>query len=251
MSRQYTVIKDRLDLRDHIYRSESIGDVNTLPVEVDLRDNFTFDAFDQLQLGSCTANALAAFRMYFLGLSGATPIMLSRLFIYYFERLAEGTVRQDSGAMIVDGMKVLQQMGVCPELEDEYNIAKFTQRPSDKAIQDALQYRISAYQRIVGVNALQAALAEGKPVVAGFTVYESFESQAVATTGIAVMPKRGERVLGGHAVLIVGYKKIKGKLYFIVRNSWGTKWGDKGYFYMPVSYFTKGLVSDMWTGTVA
>jgi C1A family cysteine protease len=84
--------------------------------------------------------------------------------------------------------------------------------------------------------------------IEGTAVYESFESAAVARTGKVPLPKRGERVLGGHAVLVVEYKQIGRSLYAIVRNSWGTDWGEKGYFYMPKTFFDKGYVSDMWTG---
>jgi len=80
------------------------------------------------------------------------------------------------------------------------------------------------------------------------SVYESFETDRVAKTGIVPVPKKGELVLGGHAMLIVGYKKIRQTLYFIVRNSWGTGWGDKGYCYIPTSFITRGIIFDLWTG---
>ena len=90
-------------------------------------------------------------------------------------------------------------------------------------------------------------LASGCPISFGFTVYESFESEAVAQNGIVPMPQPGERVLGGHAVVAVGYKPIKGQLYFECRNSWGESWGDHGYFWMPSAYVASPtLASDFW-----
>lgn len=87
-------------------------------------------------------------------------------------------------------------------------------------------------------------LAEGYPFVFGFTVYESFETRKVVETGIASMPRKKERVLGGHAVLAVGYNQKDKR--FLVRNSWGTGWGKNGYFTMPYEYL-KTLAADFWT----
>jgi C1A family cysteine protease len=241
---KYHLTADKPDSRDKLYEYTR----KSLPIEVDLRSKFPAEPFDQGRLGSCTANTLVGLREYLLAKDSLPYTHLSRLFLYYFERYLEGTVNKDSGAMLRDGMKVLQKMGVCPELDDEYDIAKFTERPSDKAIADAAQFKISTYHRVTSVSALQSALVSGLPVAIGFIVYESFESKQVAEAGIVPFPKSYERQLGGHAVLVVGYKQINNKLHFIIRNSWGTEWGDKGYCYMPVEFFTKGIVVDMWTG---
>jgi len=86
----------------------------------------------------------------------------------------------------------------------------------------------------------------GFPIAAGFTVYDAFESDTVATNGMLSMPGPTEQMLGGHAVLIVGYDDARG--VFIVRNSWGADWGDRGYFYVPYGYFTDAdLATDFWT----
>ncbi len=96
------------------------------------------------------------------------------------------------------------------------------------------------------LNQMKGCLASGYPFVFGFTVYESFESEQVAKDGHAPMPKPGEQVLGGHAVLAVGYDDVN--QWFIVRNSWGTGWGMQGYFTLPYAYLTnRGLASDFWT----
>ena len=100
------------------------------------------------------------------------------------------------------------------------------------------------------LTALKSALAEGFQVAIGIQVYDSFESNQVAQNGVVPLPRRGEQFLGGHAVLAVGYKDdamIKGRGVVICRNSWGESWGDKGYFYLPYSYFVS-YVTDMWTG---
>lgn len=247
MKRVYNLKADHLDLRDYIHCPISITHPKELPNVIDHRSQCS-PIVDQGELGSCTANAIASgFREYLLLQAERPWVALSRLFLYYEERLLEGTVNEDSGAEIRDGMKVLKTIGVCPESEDTYDITKFTTPPTVKNISDANQYKISMYQRVSDLTMLKTAVAEGKTVVIGFKVYSSFEGDSVAQTGIVPMPNIEEELLGGHAVLVVGYDDTK--QWAIVRNSWGAEWGDKGYFYLPYQYWTKNLIMDMWTGT--
>jgi len=171
---------------------------------------------------------------------------VSRLFIYYYERLIEGTVRQDSGAQIRDGIKVGYTYGAPLESLWPYNVSHFTHVPSPAAIADAAKRKITKYQNAADITAVKDALAAGFPVVIGFSVYESFQDPSVANTGIMPMPNvNTEQLLGGHAVCIVGYDDHK--QHFIVRNSWGPDWGDKGYFYMPYGIIQNPqLSSDFW-----
>ena len=120
-------------------------------------------------------------------------------------------------------------------------------KPTANAYKEALKHQAITYQRLtMSLSHMKGCLAAGYPFVFGFTVYESFESQAVTKNGKVPMPKHGEKSLGGHAVLTVGYNDSSQQ--FIVMNSWSTKWGDKGYFYMPYAYLTNtGLASDFWT----
>ena len=171
---------------------------------------------------------------------------LSRLFIYYNERAIEHSVRSDSGAMIRDGIKTLAKQGVCPEQKWPYVIAAFTKKPPAPCYTAAKQHTISSYHRIGSLNEMRACLAEGYPFVFGFSVYQAFESAAVAKNGVLNLPKRGERQLGGHAVCAVGYDDQAKRL--LVRNSWGPRWGQKGYFTMPYDYAAnRDLADDFWT----
>jgi len=238
----YGWIPDRPDHRDYLYRA--IAPRIKLPPKIDLRHECS-PVENQGQLGSCTANALAG-HVQFLELykGKGTYTDLSRLFIYYNERAEEGTVDSDAGAMIRDGIKVLAQYGVCPEPVWPYDIAQFTRKPTASCYKQALKYRIESYHRLQTLNEMLNCLADGFPFVFGFTVYESFESLKVAQTGIAPMPKKSERALGGHAVMAVGYDQKQKR--FIVRNSWGTQWGQAGYFTMPYQYL-ETLADDFWT----
>ncbi len=244
--KKYGWVPDLPDYRDQLFAAPPLY-LGALPAKVDLRPACP-PVYDQGQLGSCTANAIAA-AVEFEQIKQKLPKVFapSRLFIYYNERAMEGTVGQDSGAQIRDGIKSVGQLGDCPETEWPYNISKFAQKPSPQCYKDALQYRALSYQRVArSLNEMKGCLASGFPFVFGFTVYDSFESQTVAKTGIMPMPSPGEQVIGGHAVMAVGYDDSKQR--FIVRNSWGTGWGLKGYFLMPYTYMLQpGLSSDYWT----
>jgi len=201
---------------------------------------------DQGQLGSCTGNALAG-ALEFLERKTSSPFTdLSRLFIYYNERVIEHSVKSDSGAQIRDGVKTLAKQGVCSEKKWPYVVSKFESKPTTACYTEAKRHIISTYHRILTLDEMRTCLAEGYPFVFGFTVYEAFESQEVSRTGIVNLPGAAERVVGGHAVLGVGYDD--GQRRFIVRNSWGPKWGQHGYFTIPYVYLaSRNLADDFWT----
>ena len=130
----------------------------------------------------------------------------SRLFIYYNERALEGTVGSDSGAQIRDGIKSVAQWGDCPETEWPYDISQFAIQPPQSCYADASKHLALVYESVdQDLNDLRGCLAAGFPFVFGFTVYQSFESDDVAQTGIVPMPRWFERPIGGHAVMAVGY----------------------------------------------
>ena len=231
----------RPDLPDQRDLPFSLFAPATLPKKVDLRASCP-PVYDQGQLGSCTANGIGAAIEFGINKQSLPDFMPSRLFIYYNERVIENSVKSDSGAQIRDGIKTAAKDGVCPEKEWPYKVSKFKTRPPAKCYTDALKNVILKYERLTGIKDYKTALASGYPFVFGFTVYESFESDEVASTGIVPMPSGS--ALGGHCVMAVGYDDDKS--WFICRNSWGPKWGDKGYFYLPYQYFTPSLTDDFW-----
>jgi len=244
--KRYGWVRDLPDQRDHLYAAPARV-LQSLPAAVDLRSNCP-PVYDQGDLGSCTGNALAGADQFDqLRQDSTNPFTPSRLFIYYEERKIEGTVDSDSGAQIRDGIKVLASEGAPPETDWPYDITQFAVQPPPQAYADALQYKVTSYQRVVqNLAQLKGCLAAGFPFVFGFTVYESFESDEVAASGVVNMPGLLEQVVGGHAVMACGYSDAQQR--FIVRNSWGEDWGQAGYFTIPYAYLlSRDLASDFWT----
>jgi C1A family cysteine protease len=245
-SKGYGWIPDLPDQRDFLYAAP-MAFLRALPDSADLRDQCP-PVYDQGQLGSCTANAIGG-AIEFDQMKENLPQVFvpSRLFIYYNERVIEGTVSSDSGAMIRDGIKSVAKQGACPEPMWPYMIDKFRLKPSATCYTEAAKHTAASYQRLIqSLSQMQGCLASGYPFVFGFTVYESFESSTVARIGHAPMPGSSERVLGGHAVCAVGYDNDK--RWFICRNSWGTSWGMSGYFTLPYDYLANSdLSADFWT----
>jgi C1A family cysteine protease len=243
---KYGWLPDLPDARDHLYAAP-MAVLSKLPASVDLRPKCP-PVYDQGQLGSCTGNAIAGAIQFGRRKAKQKPDFVpSRLFIYYNERVIEHTVNTDAGAQIRDGIKCAVNQGACNEKTWPYNIAQFTKQPPAAAYQEAKKYQVTSYSRVTQtLSQLKGCLANGYPFVFGFTVYESFESQQVAQTGVMTMPAPKEKVVGGHAVLAVGYDDASQR--FIIRNSWGPGWGQKGYFTMPYAYITESnLADDFWT----
>src|SRR5205085_7612477 len=143
------------------------------------------------------------------------------------------------------GIKTVNKQGACREKATwPYDISKFTLKPPAPAYAEAADHKVVGYQRIIrDLHQMKGCLASGYPFVFGFSVYSSFMSHAVATTGHAPLPNpHAEEMEGGHAVAAVGYDDAHHR--FICRNSWGTGWGMKGYFTLPYAYLLDANLSD-------
>lgn len=232
---------DKPDKRDYIY----LPTRPSTPNKIDLRE-FCTPIEDQGTLGSCTGNAIAgAIELLNKRMKKQTDV--SRLYIYYYERLYEGTVNYDSGAYIRTGIKACYNYGASLERLWPYDVSKFRNKPSNIANLDGAKRKVTLYERILNHDGCLDSISNGYPVIVGFDVYSSFENPFVTRTGVMSYPNVAtERLLGGHAVLLVGYDKASNM--YIARNSWGPNWGDKGYFYMPFQVIQNtNMSSDFWT----
>jgi C1A family cysteine protease len=246
--KRYGWIPDLPDHRDRLFTLPQPA--APLPPRVDLREGCP-PVYDQGELGSCTAHAIAGAVEFALTRQNAVDVFTpSRLFIYYNERVVEGTVNEDSGAMLRDGIKSVARLGAPHERLWPYDIARFRAKPGPSAYHDGLRHQALLYRRIVQqIDPMKGCLAAGFPFVFGFAVYESFESARVAHTGVVPLPTPYETLLGGHAVLAVGYDDEQSS--FVVRNSWGDRWGDRGYCTMPYAYLADANLSDdFWVITL-
>lgn len=239
IGRKYGFKRQLMDHRDFKYALIKPQGV-VLPSSVDLSGKCG-TPFNQGQLGSCTANALAG-AMDFI----RQGLIASRLFIYYNERVIEDTVSYDAGANLRDGIKSLASQGVCRETLWAYDVFKFAVKPPQACYDLALKDVIKSYHALDTLDDMKSCLAEGFPFVFGFTVYPEMESADVARNGIVPMPKKGESPLGGHAVMAVGYDDETN--LFKIMNSWGPLWGKAGFFFLPYDYLSNpNLASDLWT----
>jgi C1A family cysteine protease len=230
---RYGYRPDLGDPRDHNYQATGA----VLPPSVDLRSRLPAP-WDQGQLGSCTAFGIGAVVCFLHGFVG------SQLWLYYNERKIEGTIRQDAGAEIRDGIKVVSKLGLPLEAAWPYVISRFRKAPPAAANKAAKQELVSEYQRLNGATDYLDCLASDFPFVVGISVFESFESDAVASTGKVPMPAKNEQVIGGHCIAVVGYTPQHD---FICRNSWGTGWGMTGHFILPNAYLASSdLATDAW-----
>ena len=247
--------RDKVDERDYLYKAIRPSEVR-VPDKVDLR-NLCSPIENQGYIGSCTASAIAG-NLEFLEnkersrkcclcqifIPKATDI--SRLFVYYNERKLIGTVNEDSGAYLRDGMKTLNQDGWCTEKLWPYNSDKWSTEPTKQCYDDARQRTISTYNKLETEQDRIDCLATGYPFVFGIDIFKSFTSDPKSyREGIIPMPNPStEQFLGGHAVCAVGYNKEESR--FLCRNSWGEAWGDEGYFTIPFEYL-KLYGADFWT----
>ncbi len=248
--KRYGALPDIPDQRDiwtafpktiKYYQSPDLRKTNLLP-----------DIFDQGELGSSVAHALLAAYIFSLKKEGIdTEIKLSPQFIYYNQRLIAGTVECDAGASIRDGIKVLERLGVCSEEQYPYDLNYFRDKPTDESYEFAYKHKHQVQYRRVRplLEDIMKSISIKIPVLMSFTVYDSFQHPDVTRTGIMPIPKLGEKIIGHHCILIVGYDITKKHL--LCRNSWGVKYGQGGHLWIPFSFVNSRNVSDLWIVSIS
>jgi C1A family cysteine protease len=266
--------RDNPDYRDYTMEDEKIKGLlkeikvdkaskAKLPAKTDLRVWCT-PVEDQESLGACTAHAGVGILEYFENKAYGNYIDASRLFLYKATRNLLGWTG-DTGAYLRSTMASLALFGVPPEKYWPYDIQKFEDEPTAFIYSLAQNFQALIYYRLdpPGISPsdllkkIKTNLAAGLPSMFGFTVYSSY-SQTNTNGGKFPYPSPKEKVSGGHAVVAIGYDdkmKIKNSNpggiettgAVLIRNSWGTNWGDGGYGWLPYKYILDGLAVDWWS----
>ncbi len=224
---------------------------------MDLRGPHMPPIQDQGELGSCTAHAALCLVDYNLHKATGSFMIPSRLYEYYNTRVLEGTIDEDSGASIRDSIKAIAKWGSEPETMRSYDIAKFMEKPTDDEYTFGSNHQAIIYTSLdagpLTLANIKSQIVLGNPVTFGTSVYDQI-FRVYRGNPIIMMPSRNERSVGGHAMVIVGYsnnQRISGNQRgaLLIRNSWGTGWGDDGYGWLPYGYVTKGIAQDFWVIT--
>jgi len=214
---------------------------------VDLRNIHDIPIYNQLSLNSSPANAIVyCYHYELLKNENFYKNIPSRLFLYYNQYNSLINSENDIiGTSIFSGLNILHNLGVCSEETYPYDIIS-EKSPSEEAYKEASENKIIAYNAIdQNIYQLKATLINGYPILFGFNVYSSFLSDSVSENGNVTIPSDNEELIGHHAAVIIGYDD--GDKVFLVRNSWGSEWGDSGYCYIPYEYIlNQNYASDFW-----
>ena len=205
----------------------------TIAPSIDLRKDFT-PVKDQGETGACSAFALVGIFEYILKKNKQPDINLSELFVYYNARRADGSSRIDAGSSLYDVVQTLIKDGVCQESLFPYNPENIFKDPPFEAIQNGQTRKVVKAKTVKKkLHDIKSAVAEGYPVAISLKIFNSFHPQR----GFIRTPNYEEiqsEQSGNHAMVICGYNDETH--FFVVRNSWGHKFGDKGYCYIPYGY---------------
>jgi C1A family cysteine protease len=237
--------QDKAGVRDASFAATRVYRATAIKSKTDLSPKMP-PIYDQGMIGSCTGNGLAAILDFARGKQGMAFIGPSRLFIYFAEREIEGTINEDAGAQIRTGIDVLADLGSCKEKTWPYRESQWRTKPGAKCYTEALSFQALHGYKVQNTDgrSIRIALSAGYPVVFGSLLYSQIDLVDYQHP-ILQMPRKGERTIGGHCMVIVGHDDSR-KLYK-VRNSWGKAWADSGYFFIPYDYVHSAKITgDCW-----
>lgn len=212
-------VKSPDDDRDWVIESIT-SYTGKLPTRLDHREKLQ-PIRNQGSLGTCAAQTAACIKEYQEKLDVRYDAYFSPMFIY------NNRSNQDTEGMYGrDVMRIMQKLGVCQERLLRYGIEQAPEDIPSECYDDAEMFTIKGYARVNTVKGLKTALFLYGPCYVSFPVFNN-------GTEMWKPESKGQKPNGGHAMTIVGYTKNA----FIIRNSWGPSWGDKGYCYYPFDEF--------------
>ena len=237
------VVKSTPDARDH--RLKLLNYKSKIPTSVNLRSHLPY-VYDQGSIGSCTANSTGSMYSWVVHSQTSGLFIPSRLFLYYNTRALQGTISYDSGASLRATMASLRNNGVCAETTWPYEYAKLFETPTSNCYREGAERQALSYAAVPTSLVAMKNVLRTRPFVLGILVYSSFFHPSVSKTGQVPVPNiKTESLLGGHAILVMGYDDRRKS--FLCRNSWGTSWGLRGDFYLPYQCATnRKLAFDAW-----
>jgi C1A family cysteine protease len=235
----FNVCPSKKDDYDFSYKASNV----VIKEKVDLRE-WDSNVESQGNLGSCVANAVTnAYELQQKKENTNNFVDLSRLYVYYHARYIEDTIDEDYGVIYIkSALQGVSMYGVCTEQIWPYKIENYNKQPSPESYADACSRKIVSYNFVETTKDILENLSVHKPVVIGMVVYESFMGVTKENSTVPI-PTLDDKNIGGHAVLIVGHSLPEQK--FLIKNSFGTNWGDSGYAYLPFEYVEK-YAFDRW-----
>jgi C1A family cysteine protease len=261
-------LPDKPDKRDYFFGHPKVAPLPRadLPASISLRGDDT-PIMNQLEIGSCTANAGCGLLQFLQKRDTGKYTPMSRLYLYRLTRWNMFVERGDTGASLRDTMMTMVVDGVIPELYWNYNIQRFEDTPTHMNIPGTLGFLTGKADNFEGIHYvrvdpdganplkvledIKTCIISKMPVIFGTQVFQQIMN--VNSQGDIWAPTQGERPVGGHALMIVGYDdertcyNTSSRGAFLVRNSWGTEWGDGGYGWLPYEYLMFGYAQDFWT----
>jgi len=223
------------------------------PARAVLKDINTLRVENQMQVGSCVAQVWTSMFEYLMRLQLGDESQGSSVALYAWLRQFAGVpLTEDSGSTNSAAAQVLSSFGMPLELDYPNDTSKWSEEPPPEIHLNASKQKLDLFYTCPNVSAIEACIQQNRPVAIGFKCFESLMSDGVTETGY-VPYTPDQKVIGGHAIIIVGYDRALDGFFFL--NSWGTSWGlrlpetsTRGFGFLKNDFIRNGAAHDAISG---